>query len=171
MAFLLADFSPLLGVSFGMNVVFSLWSELHNSRKETHNKLCLDFIENLDIASTDLSPRVIANAEKKLRKANMEAVQGSDKLSLYGQRYGAVAAFVIASLLFMIGVNPTFSIGWFGVVVMIATVVLPVPLLLLYFRHHWSKKHSELTKTLADIAEIFDTAPPIPTNYTPPKQL
>jgi len=153
-----------------MNVVFSLWSELHNSRKETHNKLCLDFIESLDIASADLSPRVIANAEKKLRKANMEAVQGSDKLSLYGQRYGALAAFAIASMLFMIGIKPTLSVDWFGVIAMIATVVLPVPLLLLYFRRHWNKKHAELTKTLADIAELFNTDPPIPATYSTPAE-
>lgn len=133
----LTNFSSLLEVSFGVNLIASMWEHLHKVGQNTCSTSMADYIERLAKQSADVGEDKINNISTALKSIHNSAITTGHRISKVGRVFGFISAALIFLILYFSGVQPDYYVTYNQVLIIFLTLALPVPLLLLRLKFHW----------------------------------
>lgn len=143
----LSGFSSLFEISFGVNLIASVWGEVHSAGKAAFSKHIDEFLHNSRAQDADYSPdtkHIVNNAAARLRTFRSKAELTGSRISQSGRWLGVTSAVILAVILYYCGLRPDCAVSYSWILTIIGTLVIPVPLIIFLLKYYWYNRTKRL---------------------------
>lgn len=146
---LLSNFTSLLEATFGLNLAFGLFQQIHHAGLLRYNQHKADFFQSQRKKITVGEPRItehhgkallqrIQDFEDKWESENAKHIANSESIIKYSSRWALVAAVISLLSLIYCAIDPNFELNWYYITAIIVLLVLPPIVVMAWLSFYWN---------------------------------